>query len=173
MMKCIFGLALIQCCLVLPICSAADTPPTDASIKQLFEVTHARSLLDTMMTEMDGLMKKAMAQATQGQQPTPDVQKEIDQVEAEVKTEIKSALDWNKLEPMYIRIYQKSFNQSEIDGMIAFYKTATGQAVLNKMPLVLQNTMAEVQQMLQPMIQHLQQKQHEIAAKVQAKKSGS
>jgi hypothetical protein len=33
--------------------------------------------------------------------------------------------------------------------------------------------MTEVQGMLQPMMQHLQQKQHEIAGKVQAKKKGS
>ena len=173
MMKRIFGFALIQCCLLLPICSAADTPPSDASIKQLLEVSHVRTLVDAMIGQMDGIMKNAMAQATQGQQPTPDVQKEIDQVESEVKAQMKNVLDWSKLEPMYIRIYQKSFNQQEIDGMIAFYKTPTGQAVLNKMPLVLQNTMTEVQQMLQPMMQNLQQKQHEIAAKVQAKKKGS
>jgi hypothetical protein len=167
------GFALIQCCLVLPISSAADTPPSDASIKQLLQVSHVRALVDSMMGQMDGIMKNAMAQATQGQQVTPEVQKEIEQVESDVKTQMKDVLDWSKLEPMYIRIYQKSFNQQEIDGMIAFYKTPTGQAVLNKMPLVLQNTMSEVQQMLQPMMQHLQQKQHEIAAKVQAKKKGS
>ncbi len=169
----VVGFALVQCCLVLPICSAADTPPTEASIKQMLEVSHARALVDSMMTQMDGLMKNAMAQATQGQQLTPDVQKEIDQVESDVRAEMKNVLDWSKLEPMYIRIYQKSFSQQEIDGMIAFYKTPTGQAVLNKMPVVLQNTMLEVQQMLQPMMQRLQQKQREIAAKVQAKKKSS
>lgn len=173
MIKRVFGFALIQCFLVLPICFAADTPPSEASIKQLLEVSHVRALVDSMMGQMDGIMKNAMAQATQGQQLTPDVQKEIEQAETDVKTEMKNVLDWSKLEPMYVRIYQKSFNQQEIDGMIAFYKTPTGQAVLNKMPLVLQNTMTEVQQMLQPMMQHLQQKQHEIAAKVQAKKKGS
>ena len=171
MIKRVLGFALISCCFVVPICFAADTPASEASIKQLFEATHVRTLLDSVMTQMDGLTKKAMAQATQGQQLTPADQKEIEQAEADVKAEMKSALDWSKLEPMYVRIYQKSFNQQEVDGMIAFYKTPTGQAVLNKMPVVLQNTMAEVQQMLQPMMQHLQQKQQESAAKIQAKKN--
>ena len=173
MIKRLFGFALIQCCLVLPICSAADAPPSESSIKQLLEVSHVRTLVDSMVGQMDGIMKNAMAQATRGQQPTADMQKEIDQAESEVKSEMKSVLDWSKLEPRYVRIYQKSFNQQEIDGMIAFYKTPTGQAVLNKMPLVLENTMTEVQQMLQPMMQHLQEKQHDIAVKVQAKKKGS
>jgi len=171
MIKRVAGFALLQCCLALPICSAADAPPSEASIKQLLQVSHVRTLLDSMTNQMDALIKNAMAQAAQGQQVAPDVQKEIDRVQAEVKSEMKSILDWSKLEPMYVRIYQKSFNQQEIDGMLAFYKTPTGQAVLSKMPLVLQNTMTEVQQLMQPMMQHLQEKQHEIAGKVQAKKS--
>ena len=124
-----------------------------------------------MWTQVDALMKNAMAQATQGQQMSPSEQKEVEAFEADFTGEMKKALDWSKLEPMYIRVYQKSFSQQEVDGMIAFYKTPTGQALLDKMPLVMQNTIAEVQQMMQPMMQHLQQKQQEIAEKIQAKKS--
>src|SRR5207237_8989369 len=136
--------------------------------KQLLEVSHAGQLVESMIGQMDGMMKNAMAQVTQGQQLSPKMQKEVEQFRADGMAEMKAVLDWNKLESMYVRIYQKSFSKQEIEGMIAFYKTPTGQAVLNKMPLVLQNTMTEVQQMVQPMLQRLQQKQQEIAAKVQA-----
>jgi len=173
MIKRIVGVAFIKCCIVLPVCwAAADAPPTEASIRQLLEATHAQKLVDSMISQMDTLMKNAMAQATQGQQLSPKLQKEIGQIETDMMTEMKSVLDWNKLVPMYVRVYQKSFSQQEIDGMLAFYKTPTGQALLNKMPLVLQNTMTEVQQMIQPTIQHLQQKQQQIAAEVQAEKKG-
>jgi len=173
MIKHIVGVALINCSIVLPVCWAADAPPTEASIKQLLEVSHAQKLVDSMMSQMDTLMKRAMAQATQGQQLSPKIQQEVGQIETDMMAEMKNVLDWNKLVPMYVRVYQKSFNQQEIDGMLAFYKTPTGQAVLNKMPLVLQNTMTEVQQMLQPMMQHLQQKQQQIATEVQAEKKGN
>lgn len=167
------GAALIYCCFVLPIGFAADAPPSETSIKQLLEASRAHQLLDSMMGQMDGMMKNAMAQATQGQKVDPATQKEIDQFEADMMVEIKTVLDWNKLETIYIRIYQKSFNQQEIDGLLAFYKTPAGQALINKMPVVFQNTMAELQQMMQPMMQHLHQKQQEIAAKVQAQKKKS
>jgi hypothetical protein len=173
MTKRIVGIALAGCCFVSAICLAADAPPTEASIKQLLEVSHARQLVDSMMGQMDGMMKNVMAEVTQGQQLSPKMQKEVEQFRTDSIAEMKAVLDWNKLELMYVRIYQKSFSQQEIDGMLAFYKTPTGQAVLNKMPLVLQNTMTEVQQMVQPMMQHLQQKQQEVAAKVQAEKKGS
>jgi uncharacterized protein len=172
MIKPILRLALAGCFLT-SVCCAADAPASEASIKQLLEVSHAHQLLDSMMGQVDGMMKNAMAQATQGQKVDPATRQEIDKFEADMMTEMKGVLDWNKLEPMYVRIYQKSFSQQEIDGLVGFYKTPAGQALINKMPAVFQNTMAELQQMMQPMMQHLQQKQQEIAAKVQAKNKGS
>jgi len=170
MIKAIIGAALTSCFLVSLSCMAADAPPSEASIKQLLEVSHAHQLVDSMMGQIDGMMKNAMGQATQGQKVDPATQQEIDKFEADMMVEMKNVLEWSKLEPMYVRVYQKSFNQQEIDGLVAFYKTPTGQALINKMPVVFQNTMTEVQQMMQPMMMHLQQKQQEIAAKLQAQK---
>jgi len=120
------------------------------------------------MAQMDTLMKQTMQQATQGQQIPPMVQKDIDKREAEMIAALKEMLDWNKLEPMYVRIYQKSFTQSEVDGMIAFYKTPSGQAVISKMPAVMQNTMNEMQQMMAPMMQRIQKMQQDVAAEMKA-----
>ena len=161
----------LTCSIALPNVFAADQPPTEASIKQLLEIGQAHKLVDAMMAQMDGLMKQAMEQAAKGQQLSPKIQKDIEKRRADTMAAVKEVLDWNKLEPMYVRIYQKSLSQQEIDGMIAFYKTPTGQAVLNKMPVVLQNTMTEVQQMMQPMIQRMQRMQQEVVAEIQAEKN--
>ena len=81
---------------------------------------------------------------------------------------MKELLDWKKLEPVYVRIYQKSFSQEEVDGMIAFYKTPAGQAVIGKMPAVMQNTMDEMQQMMTPVMQKMQRMQQDVAAEMKA-----
>ena len=148
----------------------ADTPPTEDSIKQLLDVTQARTMVDTMNSQMQNMLKNSMQAATRGQKVTPQVQKEIEQIEQEMSSEMKDVLTWSKLESMYIRVYQKSFSAQEVDGLIAFYKTPTGQALLTKMPIVLQNTMNEVQQMIMPMVQRLQQKQQQIASELQSQK---
>jgi len=115
--------------------SAPPAPPvSEASIKQLLEVAQAHKLIDSVMAQMETLMQQSIAQATRGQQIPAKVQKDIDQRHAEVVTMMKELLDWKKLEPMYVRIYQKTFTHAEIDGMIAFYKTPAGQAVISKMP---------------------------------------
>jgi hypothetical protein len=157
----------------IPSSGAAANPPSEASIKKLLEVGQAHKLIDTMMGQMDGFMKNAMQQATQGQHITPQIQKNINKRQAETMAAVKEMLDWNKLEPLYVRVYQKSFTQEEIDGITAFYRTPTGQAVLTKMPVVMQNTLSEVQQMMSPMMQRVKRMQEEIVAEIQADKQKS
>jgi uncharacterized protein len=147
---------------------AAGNPPSEASVKQLLEVMQAHKMLDATQAQMSAFMKQMMEQATQGQKITPQIQKDIDRRQSEMMSAFKEILDWNKLEPMYVRVYQKSFTQPELDGMIGFYKTTAGQAVINKMPVVMQNTMSEMQQMMQPMIQRMRQQQQEVVAEIKA-----
>lgn len=143
-------------------------PPTEASIKQLLEVAQAHKLIDSVMAQMENLMQQAIAQATKGQQIPAKVQKDIDQRRAELLTMMKELLDWKKLEPMYVRIYQKTFTQQEVDGMIAFYKTPAGRAVINKMPYAMQNTVDEMQGLMGPVMQKMQQLQQDVVAEMKA-----
>jgi uncharacterized protein len=98
------------------------------------------------------------------------IEKQIDKSRADLQTMLREIPDWNKLEPMYVRVYQKSFTQQEVDQLIAMYQTPAGQALLNKMPLVMQNTVAEMQQLIQPVMQRMQQSQQQIAAQIRAQK---
>jgi uncharacterized protein len=158
------------CSVVVGIIFAADNPPSEASIKQLLEVGQAHKLVDTMTAQMEGYMKQIMQQATQGERVTPEIQKHIDSLEAEMTSPLKEMLDWNKLEPVYVRVYQRSFTQGEVDGLVVFYKTPIGQALLTKMPAVMQNTLNEMQQMMQPMMQRMQRMQQDVVAEIQAQK---
>ena len=151
-----------------PTSPAPSSPPSEASIKQLLEVAQARKLVDSIMMQMGNLMEQSMAQATKGQTVPPKVQKEIDKGRSETSAMMKDLLDWSKLEPLYVRVYQKSFSQQEVDGMIAFYKTPAGQAVIGKMPAVMQNTMDEMQQMMAPVMQKIQKMQQDVVAEMKA-----
>src|SRR5256885_11873113 len=136
--------------LILPLCSSlvraagspspspspspsVPPPPTEASVEQLLEVAQTHKLVDSVMKQMDILLLQAIAQATKGQQVSEKVQNDIDRHRSEMASLMKELLDWKKLEPIYVRIYQKSFTQAEVDGMIAFYKTPVGQAMIGKM----------------------------------------
>ena len=162
---------LVLLTLFYPVAFAAETRPGEDSIKQLLEVAQVHQLVDSMKVQMDGFMKNAMQQATQGQSVSPRIQKDIDKRQSELMTVLNEELAWEKLEPLYIRVYRQSFSQEEVDGLIAFYKTPTGQAMINKMPVVMQNTFNELQQRMGPMMRRIQRMQQEVVAEIQAEKA--
>jgi hypothetical protein len=73
---------------------------------------------------------------------------------------------------MYMRVYHESFTQSEIDGIIKFYKTPAGKAMINKLPLVMQNVMNEMQEMIKPMQSKMMQIQREAIEQIKATPDG-
>ena len=168
MCKRILVLLAIACITV----QAADTVPSDASIRELLEVTHAHKLVDQIIPQFDALMRQSMAEALKGQVIPPEAQKMIDQSLTDANASMKEVMTWEKLEPLYVRVYQKSLTQEEVTGMIAIYKTPTGQAMINKVPVVIQNTMTEMQTMMAPVIQRIQQSQQQMVAEIK-KKAGS
>ncbi|MEP6809471.1 MAG: DUF2059 domain-containing protein [Chthoniobacterales bacterium] len=154
------------CLLVL--CSApafaADQPASDASIRELLTVTDSRKTVDGMMAQVNAIMQNAVRESLHGQAISAADQKIIDRSVAEIQSAMSDVLSWAKLEPIYVRIYQRSLTQDEVDGMIAFYKTPVGLAVIHKVPVILQNTMTEVQTMMAPFGQKVQQAQQKLIA---------
>jgi uncharacterized protein len=133
----------------------ADTKPSEQSIKELLRVTESRKLLDSIMGQMDNFMKSSMQQAFKGRTMTPKEQKLIDDMQSKMIAIFKQEMNWEMLESLFTQIYRDSFTQQEVDGMLVFYKSPSGQAVIKKMPLVMQNTMTEMQKRMGPIYQKI------------------
>ena len=131
-------------------------PASEASIKELLELTHARRLVEGLMPQLQNFAAGIARQASQSQKLTDAQKKAFDDAQAANLAVYKQELSWDRLEPMYIEIYEKSFTQGDIDGIVAFYKTPAGQALLDKLPLVIKNTMSALQQRTAPMAQRIQ-----------------
>jgi hypothetical protein len=140
---------------------ANDAPASDESIREMLAVTDAHKLIDTVRGQVDAMMKDTMQQALHGKAVPADQQVILDRMRTKMAAVVDEVLDWNALQSMYIRVYRASLTQDELDGILAFYRTPAGQAMINKMPAVMQNVMSEMKNMMGPMQQKLQQIQRE------------
>jgi hypothetical protein len=131
------------------ICGAAaaanNAPASDASIRQMLELTNARQMIDSMKGQMTAFMNTTMQNVTKGQTITPERQAILDRMAAKMSAVVADILNWDDLLPMYMRTYRDSFTQDEIDGVIKFYKSPAGRAYVRKLPVVMQNLMGEMQ----------------------------
>jgi hypothetical protein len=78
---------------------------------------------------------------------------------------VRDEFKWEKLKPMYIQAYRETFDQAEIDGLIAFYKTPVGQSYIKKTAVLSQKmkdaTQAQLQSLLPRMREALRAGLHE------------
>lgn len=135
-------------------------PASDNSLKQLLAVTHTQNLIEGMRSQIDAQLNNIAQQALKGKPPSPSQQQALTNMQNRVTALIHGMLAWEKLEPMYLRLYKESFTEEEVVGMLSFYQTPAGQAVINKMPVLAQKTMLEIQSIssgLAPQMKKIQQ----------------
>lgn len=127
-------------------------PASEESIERLLTVTRAESLIDSMYSGLEQVMRQGMNQAIQGKTLNADQQRALDALPAKFIAAMREEMSWQKMKPLYVQIYRDTFEQQEVDGLLVFYKSPTGEALLNKMPTVMQKTMALSQSLTESLL---------------------
>jgi len=138
----------------LPLAATAAEPSAE-SVQKLLTVTKTEALLDQMVGSFEQAMRAGMQQAVAGKRLTAQQQAILDAAPAEFAAVMREELSWAKLQPLYVGIYRESFTQEEIDGMLAFYATPVGQAMIDKMPQVMGRSMQLMQVTAAPMAEKM------------------
>jgi hypothetical protein len=146
---------LIAALIGMLICTGAraanNAPASDASIRELLELTNAHQMLDGMKGQINALMNNSIHDAVKNQTITPERQAILDRMAAKMSAVATDMMNWDQLMPIYLRTYRASFTQDEIDGVNKFYKSAAGKAYTKKLPVAMQNVMVEMQGLIKPM----------------------
>jgi hypothetical protein len=153
--------------------STRAAPPSDGSINQLLELSKAGKLMDSVFAQMDGIMKASLKQVTKGKPLSADEQAIMDKQQARMIAIMKEELSWDKLKDSFVQVYRETFSQEEVDGLIAFYQSPVGQSFIDKQPELMKNTMAVMQQRMEPMMQKIQQMAEETAKEMAAARANT
>ena len=143
----------------------AQEPADDARIDRLIEISRTRQTLDAMLPQIEASQRQMAAQMAGGRELDAAQQQRLDRILEGSAAAIRKAMARENLAPMYRDIYRQTFTGEDIDAIIAFYESPTGQRMLDKMPELMQNTMAAMQRLVMPMLQDVER---ELAAEVGA-----
>ena len=145
--------------IALPLSARADDASRHAKATELVNLLQ----LDKIIKQtMDGMMAQvtAMSKQVAGSNVTPEQQAKIDQFQKKVFTLVESTVSWKEMQPIYVDLYAKTFTDDELDGIIAFYKSPAGIAIVDKTPgltnqalQIGRQRMAEIQPQLMQMAQ--------------------
>jgi hypothetical protein len=131
---------------------ASAAPPSQESVEALLAVTKTQTMMDSVYGNVEQMMRQGVQQAAHGETLSAEQQRVLDAVPARFVAVLREEFNWEKMKPMYVQIYRDSFDQEEIDGLVAFYRSPAGQALVNKMPGVMQKSMAMAQSQMQALL---------------------
>ncbi len=137
----------------------ADKPATKEDVEKYFQVMHSRE----MMTKMIDAMTKPMHQMLH-EQYMRDKGKLPPDFEARMNKKFDDYLKdlpFDEMQQAMVPAYQKHLTKGDIDALVAFYSSPTGQKLIREMPAMtaeaMQAAMPLVQQRVETMTQRMQQ----------------
>jgi len=148
-------LTLAALTLTLPAAHADDTTKR-AKAEHLLVLTHVDTVMEQAMDQMTTMMKGASEQQLGKLNLTPEQQIAHDKFQAKLDAILKDQLSMDKLKPVLIKVYVDTYTEQELDGIIAFYESPAGQAMVAKQPQAMQRSMQLMQQQmttLQPLVE--------------------
>jgi len=152
---------------------AFAAPPSDASLDRLFTVTQTQKLTAAMLDQVDAMLKPAFHQAIANEDLSPAqreaAQSHADEFTRRMRPILAEELGWERLKALYSDIYREAFSQEEVDGLIAFYQSPIGRVVIEKMPIVMQRTMAETQRRMGPLTEKIRRAVQETLDELKAR----
>ena len=155
---CLVAMSLICCCLQAQ--TPAD-PAKIANIEEIFKLTRVDQMQQTIFAQM-----RAMTTAQLDKMPNrPKDTSEFQEVQDRMFALLTDKLGWTKLKPRYVALYDETFTAQEITGILDFYRSPAGTAMLQKMPVLMSKSMALSQTLLGDYMPELQSIMEEVRAK--------
>lgn len=160
-------------CLALSAGSApALSQPSVESVERLLTLSRAEALIAQGQAQMEAAMRQAMrtqlAQRGVEASLTAEQQLIVDDIAAQMSKLLGEELSWPRLKPEFVALYRETLSQQEVDGMAAFYETPIGQAMLDKMPQVMQRSVALTMSRMQGLMPRIEAIAAEGARKLKA-----
>lgn len=122
-----------------------------AKIERILALTNADAMMNQVFNQM-----KATSAASLAPGATPERRAKAQQTQEKIMELIKTRMNWEKMRPHYVKIYDETFDAAEIDGMFMFYQSPAGRAMLEKMPALMGKTMAFVQTQMAEIMPEIQ-----------------
>jgi uncharacterized protein len=170
---------LLAAAIILAMCgyvgaqqNPADAPATKEEIQKYLQVMHSRD----MMTKMVDAMSKPMHEMMHEQ-----YLKGKDRLPADFEARMNKMMDdmmksfpWDEMLEAMVPVYQKHLTKGDVDALVAFYSTPTGQKLIKEMPEITAEAMQQMMPLMRKSIDAMTQRmQEEVAAMVRESENKS
>lgn len=143
--------------------SYADEVSHKAAAEELLLVMKTDQMMQPMYQEIRKMMFDMSKQMGISEEESELFNRHMDRLISLLEDEF----GWNKLKNDFIRIYQETYTEEELNSFIAFYKTPSGQKLIEKMPVLMKKSMEISQRNMPLMIEKMKVLQAQMMEDIQ------
>ena len=149
-----------------PTLSIASEESHRAAIDEMLRLSNVDKMIEPMFDQFKGMLKNQFAQMGGAAEQMPILDKYNDKLLSAMKEEMA----WSKMRDAYIDLYEKVYTEEEILDINKFYRSPAGKKMIEKMPQLLQESMAITQKGMQTLIPKIQKISEEMAQEIKSSK---
>ena len=137
--------ALTLALLLAPLAWADEATKT-AKVEQLLSAMNVEQQQKEMMDQMTQMViDQFKDQMSKQGNLSPAEMARLEDRQKKLFALIADKTSWQKMKPVFVKAYADTFTEPEIDGIVAFYKTPAGKAMIEKQPMLNTKIMQTVQ----------------------------
>jgi uncharacterized protein len=120
----------------------ADAPSREDVLK-LFDLMQINKMMDSIINAAKQQSVEMVEQMTQERMPeaTPEQKKQIREMMDDVMRQALGPATIHEMLEATIPVYQRHLSKADLDAMVAFYSSPTGQKILREQPAMVQESM--------------------------------
>ena len=146
----------------------AETSASRESVEKLMELTQVSKMMVAMQSQMANMFEGMGTEMKLSDAEKPAFEKYMKKLSMLMREEMQ----WEKFKEPFIDIYMKHFSEREVRGLVEFYSSDIGRSMIEKMPLVMQDSMAISQQVMRRMMPKIQELALEMRTEIQESRKG-
>jgi uncharacterized protein len=147
----------------------ADEASKRVKLEEMFTVLKMDRTMKQLMNQGFSQTQLMVKTVLGGEKPiTPADQKIVDDYVSKSTAIITDTLSWDKFKPAYLDLYASAYTESEVDGILAFYKSPVGQSVLSKGPELITHSSQMVTARLQELQPHMRELMTTFKSQIEA-----
>jgi hypothetical protein len=152
--------------------SPADAPASKEDVQRYLDVMHSREMMGKMVEAMSKPMHQMMHE---------EFLKDKDKLPADFEQKMNKIMDdymknlpFDEMLQAMVPAYQKHFTKGDIDALVVFYSSSTGQKVIQELPAISAEAMQSIMPLMRKQIDAMTARvQLETAQMIQASKGKS
>lgn len=144
----------------------ADAASHAKAAENFLKITHADQIATPFFAQAQQVFAQRFAELQ-----APDSKKAVlEAYQAKANAALNKAVEWSKLQPEMVKLYVSNFSESELNELVAFYKTPAGSKMMKVMPKVYSESMQLTQSKLQSVVPVVEKLLGDMTAELSPKK---